>query len=85
MLIKMGRIFGGIIVLKVYYLDRLSHDQCTENFAVLYIDPDYFSQHDHHQVSGLQLCSQYSYKFKPEALLSNFNLIKSVLCGFKVC
>lgn len=45
MLIKVDRTFGEIIVLKVYHLDRLSHNHCTANVVALYIDPDYFSQH----------------------------------------
>lgn len=45
-LIKVGRTFGGVIVLKVCHLDRHSHDHCTENIAALYIDPILFSQHE---------------------------------------
>lgn len=46
MLIKVGRTFGGVVVLNVCHLDRLSHDHCTENVAALYIDQNFFSQHD---------------------------------------
>lgn len=43
--IMVGRTFGGVIVLKVCHLARLSHDHCTENVAALYIDP-IFLQHE---------------------------------------
>lgn len=48
MLIKVGRTFGGVVVLKVCHesLDRLSHGHCTENVAALYPDPNFFSQHE---------------------------------------
>lgn len=42
LLIKVGRTFGGVIVLNVCHLDRLSHDHWTENVAALYIDPNFF-------------------------------------------
>lgn len=45
LLIKVGRTFGGVIVLNVCHLDRLSHDHWTENVAALYIDPKFFLQH----------------------------------------
>lgn len=41
-LIKVGRTFGGVVVLNICHLDRLSHDHCTENVAALYIDQNFF-------------------------------------------